>query len=216
MNVKMGLALSLALVFQSAPVRVIDGDTLGIGGERIRLYGIDAPESGQTCERAGDPWQCGLAATAALTAWLDGKATECVELERDRYDRAVSTCLADGRDVGEWMIQQGWAVEYLQYSDGRYALSERDAANRRVGIHVGEFARPSDWRSGNTSTEVAASYQRAGDCRIKGNINSQGERIYHVPGVRSYGPTRIDEGKGERWFCSEQDARAAGWRPPRG
>lgn len=212
----MGLALSLALVFQAAPVRVIDGDTLGMGGERIRLYGIDAPESGQTCERSGDRWQCGQAATAALASWLDGKVTECVELERDRYDRAVSTCSANGQDVGEWMVRQGWAVEYRQYSDGRYALSERDAATRRVGMHAGAFARPAEWRSGTAGSEVEASYQRAGDCRIKGNINSEGERIYHVPGMRSYGPTRIDEGRGERWFCSEQDALAAGWRAPLG
>jgi endonuclease YncB( thermonuclease family) len=211
-----GAALILALVSQAAPVRVVDGDTLGLGGERVRLYGIDAPERGQTCERSGSPWQCGVAATAALAAWLDGKATTCIELDRDRYDRAVSTCSADGQDVGQWMVRQGWAVEYRQYSDGRYARDEREAAARRVGIHAGTFARPSEWRRGSASSEVAASYQQAGDCRIKGNINSEGERIYHAPGMRSYGPTRIDEARGERWFCSEQEARAAGWRAPLG
>jgi hypothetical protein len=114
------------------------------------------------------------------------------------------------------MVRQGWAVEYRQYSDGRYARDEREAAARRVGIHAGTFARPSEWRRGSASSEVAASYQQAGDCRIKGNINSEGERIYHAPGMRSYGPTRIDEARGERWFCSEQEARAAGWRAPLG
>jgi len=207
--------LTVALASQAAPVRVVDGDTLGLGGERVRLYGIDAPESGQTCERSGSPWQCGVAATAALSSWLEGKATACVELDRDRYGRAVSTCSADGQDVGGWMVRQGWAVEYRQYSDGRYAQDEREAAARRVGVHAGTFVRPSEWRSGAASSEVAASYQQAGDCRIKGNINAEGERIYHAPGMRSYGPTRIDEARGERWFCSEQEARAAGWRAPR-
>lgn len=72
---------------------------------------------------------------------------------------------------------------------------------------------PWEWRrsGGNPASDAVS-----GNCSIKGNINSKGDRIYHVPGSRSYGATRINESKGERWFCSESEARAAGWRPPRG
>jgi hypothetical protein len=54
------------------------------------------------------------------------------------------------------------------------------------------------------------------DCVIKGNVSARGERIYHLPGTRAYAVTRIDEARGERWFCTEAEARAAGFRPPRG
>lgn len=208
-------SLLLAVVLQTGPARVIDGDTLDLARDRVRIYGIDAPEAGQTC---GDTeiWPCGSQATAALAAWIGDRSVSCTEIERDRYQRAVATCDVGGEDVGLWMIRNGWAVEYREYSDGRYAEAERAAAAARVGMHQGQFTRPSDWRRDGDPTEVAASYRQSGDCRIKGNINADGERIYHMPGMRSYGPTRIDEAEGERWFCSESDAIAAGWRAPRG
>lgn len=68
---------------------------------------------------------------------------------------------------------------------------------------------PWEWRRSGAGNAT-------GNCQIKGNINSKGDRIYHVPGSRSYGATRINESKGERWFCSEAEAKAAGWRAPRG
>jgi endonuclease YncB( thermonuclease family) len=209
------VVLALLAAFQASTVRVVDGDTLDLNGDRVRLYGIDAPEAGQTCHRRGVTWSCGREATNALTGYLAGKATTCVEIERDRYGRAVSTCQVDGVDLGDWMVRSGWAVEFDRYSDGRYTAAEAAAVAARLGIHSGTFVVPAEWRAGGPAAEVAASYQDAGDCRIKGNINADGERIYHVPGRRSYGPTRIDTGAGERWFCSEADAVAAGWRPPR-
>lgn len=210
------IALAILSWLQAAPVRVVDGDTLDLGGDRVRLYGIDAPEAGQTCDRDGSPWPCGRAATDALTAFLAGRPVACVQIERDRYGRAVSTCQADGADLGDWMVRSGWAVEFDRYSDGRYAAAETEAVAARSGIHSGAFTVPADWRAQTPVEEVAASYKSAGDCRIKGNINAEGERIYHSPGMRSYGPTRIDEAAGERWFCSEAEATASGWRAPRG
>lgn len=206
--------LALLALMQTGPARVIDGDTLDIARDRVRLYGIDAPEAGQSCGDA-PRWPCGTEAAAALTNWIAGRPVTCVEIERDRYQRAVSTCTVDGEDLGDWMVRSGWAVEYRQYSDGRYAEAERAAAAAGAGIHRSTFTRPSDWRRDGDQTQVAASYREAGDCRIKGNISANGERIYHMPGMRSYGPTRIDEAAGERWFCSEADAIAAGWRAPR-
>jgi len=82
--------------------------------------------------------------------------------------------------------------------------------DKKAGIWAGRFIEPSRWRRGD---RLQASKGRAADaCQIKGNISRSGERIYHVPGARDYGPTRIDESKGERWFCSEDEALKAGWR----
>ncbi len=75
--------------------RVIDGDTIEVAGQRIRLHGIDAPESRQLCRRDGEPWRCGKDATSALSAFLGGRAVNCEELDRDRYRRIVAKCAVD-------------------------------------------------------------------------------------------------------------------------
>ena len=75
---------------------------------------------------------------------------------------------------------------------------------------VGQFVAPWDWRRGKRLK--AANYNEAGKCLIKGNIGRNGVRIHHIPGGAYYNRTRIDQQKGERWFCSEAEAREAGWR----
>jgi len=207
--------IAFVAALQEPPARVVDGDTLDLNGARIRLYGVDAPEAGQTCERNGAAWPCGAAATQALSDFISGREVSCVEVDRDRYGRAVSTCSVGDTDLGSWMVLNGWALEFDRYSDGRYAQAEQAASNAGVGIHSGQFVAPADWRSGSAPAPVTASSSPPGDCRIKGNISSDGTRIYHMPGRRSYGPTRIDVSAGERWFCSEEEAVAAGWRAPR-
>ena len=107
------------------------------------------------------------------------------------------------------MVAQGWAVAYRKYSTD-YVSQEAAAKAGRRGVWRGEFVVPSRWRRGERleATDAAG----GGECRIKGNVSRRGTRIYHVPGGASYAKTRIDEAKGERWFCSEAEARAAGWR----
>ena len=107
------------------------------------------------------------------------------------------------------MVEQGWAVAYRKYSMD-YISHETTAKRARRGVWRGEFVEPSRWRRGERLEATAAG--AAGDCRIKGNITRKGTRIYHVPGGASYAKTRIDTAKGERWFCSDSDARGAGWR----
>jgi len=79
----------------------------------------------------------------------------------------------------------------------------------RRGIWAGEFVKPWEWRRGN---RLAANDNAPGQCQIKGNINREGERIYHTPGQQAYNMTRINLEAGERWFCLESDAEEAGWR----
>ena len=93
---------------------IVDGDTIRIGGVRIRLDGIDAPEWDQTCADAnGRTWACGRAATRALRDRTRGKDLSCLPRATDRYGRIVAVCsLADGTDVNAWLVRQGWAVAY--------------------------------------------------------------------------------------------------------
>ena len=81
---------------------------------------------------------------------------------------------------------------------------------KKIGIWEGEFVKPWDWRRGVRIYEA-----QNVDCKIKGNISSNGEKIYHVPNSKNYLKTKISTSKGERWFCSEKDAQASGWRKPK-
>ncbi len=89
---------------------IIDGDTLEIHGQRIRLHGIDAPESRQICRLDGKPWQCGKDAANALADKIGRRTVACEELDRDRYRRIVAKCTVAGEDLGEWMVSQGLAL----------------------------------------------------------------------------------------------------------
>ena len=130
----------------SGPARVIDGDTLEISGERIRLHGIDAPEQGQTCATpSGKRWTCGRVATAQLIEHLQGKSVACGGIERDRYGRLIAICHVAGEDIGAWMVRGGWAFAYRRYS-GNYIAEEADARRRGLGIWTGAVQPPWEWR----------------------------------------------------------------------
>jgi endonuclease YncB( thermonuclease family) len=186
---------------------VIDGDTLRIAGETVRLHAIDAPEAGQRCaDAAGGTWECGAAATAALERLARGGLV-CAGRERDRYDRLVAKCFAQGRDVGAALVRSGAAFAYPEYGLD-YVDAEKEAVFAGRGVWRGGTSRPEVLRAAAPDEDAPPG------CAIKGNISSNG-RIYHVPGQVHYARTRISEARGERWFCSEAAARAAGWRRAR-
>lgn len=193
-------------------VRVIDGDTFDVGDTRVRLHGIDAPESDQTCQRAatGEVWACGAWVTAEIRSRYNGRVATCDAVDTDRYGRTVARCSVDGADVGGALVTDGLAFAYRRYSMD-YDLDEKSAAVNDRGLHASRVQNPSDYRAAKATTPQPS---RA-DCAIKGNISSKGTRIYHMPGQEHYSKTRISASKGERWFCSERDAQAAGWRRAR-
>ena len=200
----------------SGLARVVDSDTLDVDRVRVRLHGIDAPESAQRCRASGRLWPCGQEATRALARRIGGRPVACEERDRDRYGRVVAVCTVAGLDLNRWMVAEGWAFAYRRYSRTYVAAESRARAARR-GIWRGEAVAPWDWRRGKRlpGSGAPAARRDGGRCRIKGNIGGDGRRIYHVPGGQFYDRTRIDTSRGERWFCSESAARAAGWRRSR-
>lgn len=207
--------------------KVVDGDSLEIGSDRVRLFGIDAPEGRQDCRRNGQAWRCGDDAAAKLRGLVAGATLRCMPRDTDEYGRSVSVCKNGNTDINAEMVRAGFALAYRRYSND-YVDEENEARNAKRGLWAGEFTAPWNYRresreetprpqqqptpraapgGGTTATQPPNSR-----CGIKGNINQRGDRIYHLPGSDSYDSTVINERNGERWFCSEAEARAAGWR----
>lgn len=198
----------------SGSARVTDGDTLRVGGEVVRLFGIDAPERDQTCTRAdGRRWPCGAWSRDALVAMVRGAAVTCDALERDQYDRIVARCIAGGRDIGQEMVRSGAAWAYRAYSSD-YVDAEKQALFAGLGVWQGYAVAPADHRAAERKAVAASSAPDPGTCVIKGNISTSG-RIYHLPGQADYDATRINPARGEFWFCTTAEAEAAGWRAAR-
>lgn len=125
---------------------VIDGDTLAIRGRRIRLHGIDAPESRQVCQdgNARD-YRCGQKAALALADKIARQNVFCYPRGTDRYGRTIASCELEGEDLNGWLVSQGWAVAYTRYSS-KYVPRETIARLARHGMWAGTFESPEDWR----------------------------------------------------------------------
>ncbi len=132
LTIALCLLATPALADVAGTASVIDGDTIEVHGQRIRLHGIDAPESRQLCR-------------------LDGKIARrpvaSEDLGRDRYKRIIARCTVVGEDMGEWMVANGWALAYRRYSVD-YVDEEADAQAARRGMWAGEFVKPWKWRRG--------------------------------------------------------------------
>jgi endonuclease YncB( thermonuclease family) len=124
---------------------VIDGDTLDIDGERIRLHGIDAPESAQVCQVAGLNWPCGREATRFLSHAAGNGAVLCSGGKRDRYGRLIAVCYVGGSSLNAAMVAHGWALAYRKYSLD-YVAEEDAARGAGRGMWRGQFTEPWEWR----------------------------------------------------------------------
>jgi endonuclease YncB( thermonuclease family) len=210
--------------------KIHDGDQVMIASTRIRLAGIDAPSLDQLCLSAkGERWSCGVAAHEALVKYAGDKSWTCHVTRTDRFGRSVAKCEVGGEDVQKWMVANGWALAYLRYAHD-YAADEKAAHAAKAGLWAGAFIAPWDWRVRNKKTGVLGSIKApdkalsillasasgpvapSPDCTIKGNVNTAGECIYHTPSSRWYARINMRVSKGTRWFCSVEDAQAAGCR----
>jgi endonuclease YncB( thermonuclease family) len=206
-----GPALALDWLWRSdvtGTATVVDGDTLEIAGEKIRLEGIDAPESAQTCGGAkGGTWACGREAADALAKLVERRRVTCRNKGFDTYDRMLGVCSVDSLTINAEMIRRGLAWAFIKYST-TYVELEAEARRAAVGVWQGKAEAP--WIYRENRWKVAE--QRAPDgCAIKGNITDNGQ-IYHMPWSPWYHRVRVDPAQGERWFCSEAEAQRAGWR----
>jgi endonuclease YncB( thermonuclease family) len=210
--------------------KIHDGDQVQIGNTRIRLGGIDAPSADQLClNTKGERWTCGVAARDELAHHVENKSWTCHALQTDRRGRSIARCEVDGEDIQKWMVKSGWALAYVRFSHD-YDADEKAARDAKAGMWQGAFIAPWDWRVRNKKTAIlgaakppenanaillasaSGSVAPSPDCTIKGNVNRSGECIYHQPSSRWYAKIEMKISKGTRWFCSVDEAEAAGCR----
>jgi micrococcal nuclease len=202
---------------------VVDGDTIRVTvdgvEERVRVLGIDTPE-------LHNPVECfGQEATDHATSLLTGASVELLrddsQDDRDRYGRLLRyVFLPDGTNLSAHLVANGYAFEYT--FDGPYLyqdLLQQDevaAQSRGVGLWSASTCNGRSVTSESAAlgavTSPSGPSEAPAGCVVKGNINTKGDKIYHVPGDDSYDETVITESKGERYFCTTQEAEAAGWR----
>ena len=132
----------------SGRAAVVSGDTLDLGGRRVRLFGIDAPELAQTCMLDGGSVPCGETAKAALAAMVPGKSVHCTARGDDGGGVVLAVCRVDGRDLGAEMVGAGWAVALPGETDA-YVDEESRAGDDHRGLWGGEFLHPAAWRAKN-------------------------------------------------------------------
>ena len=205
-----GVAVPQRAEAQATPpsVAVVDGDTLEVSGETVRLYGIDAPELGQFCQKGAVRYRCGYEAALMLRKLVGSGPVECrpTPVDADDDGRICSVGLVD---LAEAMLRNGYAVS-LPSALAVYRRAESDAKKSSLGIWRGDFARPAEWRAGyRLQTKDDAPRQI---CDIKGIVSDTGERVYLVPSDPEYDGIDLILSRGEQLFCSDDQAEIAGWR----
>lgn len=209
---------------------VVDGDTIKIDYNGIetsvRLIGVNTPE---TVDPRTTVECFGKEASNYLKNLLSNKKvkieTDSSQTDRDKYNRLLRYVYLDGEDVGYKIISNGYGYEYtydLPYSkQDLYKKAQENADKKKLGLWANNACSESTTNSDSTSNPQTSSAHNnnetatnnvSSECKIKGNISYSGEKIYHVPGQKYYDSTKIDTKYGERWFCSEKEAQAAGWR----
>lgn len=206
----MGLSLIVANTsFSFAGTQIVDGDTIDLDGTRYRLNGIDAPEYGQKCNKPSGTWPCGKKAVEVIAALTEGQAVKCEPIIEDGFGRTVATCYVNGADIGAQLVEMGLAWAFVKFSK---VYVEQESKAKKAGIGIWQAHTKTAWDYRAEKWVVAKQIAPDG-CPIKGNVSRNG-RIYHAPWSPWYNRTKVSLAKGERWFCNEAEAVAAGWRAP--
>jgi endonuclease YncB( thermonuclease family) len=187
----------------------VGGDVVRVAGTTVRLAGIEAPERQQTCGGSGRRYRCGAAAEAGLGRLVNGRTLTCTLSGSDSAGRSLATCVRGNLDINGELVRQG-----LVFAGGGmfagYSGLERQARDAKTGIWAsGDSERPSEYRA---KVWDEAKRRAPDGCPIKGVV-SGGERVYVLPWSPDYDRGRVQKARGERWFCSEREAEAAGFKP---
>ncbi len=189
---------------------VVDGDTLIVDGQRIRLHGIDAPESGQRCLVPGGYIECGREATMDLANLIGHEPVWCKQMDVDRYDRIVAVCESDDfRPLNETMVHRGWALAYREYSLD-YIENEEHAKLHAEGMWKGQFVEPWNWRRGQRlAGDEVAEAEESSITRAEGNAlnwydDNENGRISCAE-ARSHGITPVKRGDPAYPYMSDRD-----------
>ena len=137
--------LSTILIADEKKIQVIDGDTIHIGKLKYRFFGIDAPEIKQICEKDNTKIQCGVIAKSVLKNKIADKIPECIVKDKDRYQRLVAECFIGKESLSRFMVREGYAVAYSQYSKD-FIEDEKYAKENKLGIWSMNFQIPSEYR----------------------------------------------------------------------
>jgi endonuclease YncB( thermonuclease family) len=230
------LALLVSGPCWSAETVVVDGKTIQLGGVKYRLDGVDAPEFDQMCiDQKADTWACGVEARNQLTAMIGGKEVRCEDKGADSIFRnrrlGVCTVAGDGGSLNQRLVREGYGFSLEPSGKDRFKAEQAEAKDGQKGLWKGCFAVPEDFRQWKTDgVLLGASCRRDKDvelrqvmfpveptappgCTIKGKLATRAKftgnvGIYHLQTCRSYASLT----RANRWFCSEDDALAAGFR----
>ena len=203
---------NLTSVFSGTPpvkgrAQALGADTLRVGGTTVKLSGIEAPEREQRCGAERRSWRCAAAAESALSRIVDGRAVSCAVGSKADDGIRTGSCTVGDKDVAGELVRQGHV-----FSDGtilsRYGSEEREARNAKLGLWVVDAERPSAYRA---KVWEEAKKRAPDGCPIKGQV-AGGSRVYVLPWASDYDRIRVQKARGERWFCSEQEAVSAGFR----
>ena len=126
-------------------LRVVDGDTIVLNGEKIRFSGIDTPELKQTCMKDNEKIFCGETAKILLIKKIGNKTPECISEGKDAYKRTLAECFVDGESLSAFLVRSGYAFAYRKYSD-KFIKDEEFAKENKLGMWSMKFQYPWDFR----------------------------------------------------------------------
>lgn len=214
--------------------KILDGDTVQFGSLRVRLGAMASPETDQQClNEKGEPFACGIAARDTLKTFAGDRPWTCRPVGATQHGSVVGRCTAGGEDVEKWMVRNGWGLASAREAKG-YGADEAEARTSKAGLWAGAFVSPREWRNRNANAMVLGALKvtpatkalllrsahganpPSPDCAIKANVNRSGTCIFHQPGGRFYAKIKMDNPeKGNRWFCTVSEAKAANCRETR-
>ena len=133
---------------KSQDIKITDGDTIKINGDKIRFSGIDTPELKQVCTKDGEKILCGLNAKKILVDKIGNNKVTCVKEGKDRYKRILAECFVNNESLSSYLVRSGYAFAYRKYSK-KFISDEEFAKSNKLGMWSMEFDYPWDWRKKN-------------------------------------------------------------------